>query len=194
MDGGVAFAAAVLCGGLSTRMGADKASLVLEGSSLLDRAVAQLLAVADPVIIASGATLLTRANCLTVRDGTPGRGPLGGIVAALEASPQPLLAVVAVDMPDFDAALLRRLAALCVECDAVVPMSDRGPEPLHAVYATSSLPALRDALVSSDRALRIALRRLKVRYTEAAALDAGAGFARNLNTPGDVEAWPRHVS
>ncbi|MGH7686528.1 MAG: molybdenum cofactor guanylyltransferase [Candidatus Dormibacteria bacterium] len=194
MDGGSAFAAAVLCGGLSTRMGADKASLVLEGSSLLDRAVDRLLDVADPVIIASGATLLTRANCLTVRDGQPGRGPLGGIVAALDASPQPLLGVVAVDMPDFDTALLQRLATLCVECDAVVPMTDRGPEPLHAVYATSSLPALREALASSDRALRTALHRLNVRYMDAAALGAGPGFADNLNTPGDVAAWASHVS
>lgn len=194
MDGAPAFAAAVLCGGLSTRMGADKASLLLEGSSLLDRAVARLLDIADPVIIASGATSVTRANCLTVRDGTPGRGPLAGIVAALGASPRPLLAVVAVDMPGFDAALLQRLATLCVECDAAVPMSDRGAEPLHAVYATSSLPALHEALDSPDRALRSALHRLNVRYTDAAALNAGAGFADNLNTPADVAAWPRHVS
>lgn len=194
MDGAPAFAGAVLCGGLSTRMGADKASLVLDGGTLLDRAVARLLGVADPVIIASGATSVTRANCLTVLDSSPGRGPLGGIVAALAASPRPLLAAVAVDMPDFDAALLQRLATLCVDCDAVVPMSDRGPEPLHAVYATSSLPALRDALASSDRALRTALQRLNVRYADAAAVDAPTGFAYNLNSPDDIAAWARHVS
>jgi molybdopterin-guanine dinucleotide biosynthesis protein A len=126
---------------------------------------------------------------VTVLDAPGGRGPLGGIVAALEASPVALCAVVAVDMPDCDPALLGALAARCAGIDAAVPLSERGPEPLHAVYARTALASLRRTLQSADVSMARVLAGLRVRYVRAAALGVPEGFAVNLNRPDDVRAW-----
>ncbi|MGH7749109.1 MAG: hypothetical protein ACREQ5_30745, partial [Candidatus Dormibacteria bacterium] len=60
---------------------------------------------------------------------------------------------------------------------------------LHAVYARTALVGLRAAADSDGQSVRGALLRLRARYVNAKTLGAAAGFARNLNTPGDVNAW-----
>jgi molybdenum cofactor guanylyltransferase len=187
-------AGAILCGGLSRRMGRDKAGILVGGSSLLDRAIERLSAVADPVILATGARRHVHDGCLSVADAAAGCGPLAGLVAALQVTPHQLCAVVAVDMPDSAPDLLRRLAALWDGEDAVVPLSPRGLEPLHAVYSRSALAGAEQALRGADLSLLGLLNRLRVRRVTAAGLigdDAAARFAANLNRPEDVTAWRR---
>ena len=184
-------AGAVLCGGQSRRMGGDKAALTIDGVSLLDRVIARLATVAAPVIVASGQRRVARAGCVSVTDAVAGHGPLAGIVASLDASPHELCAVVAVDMPDCDPALLQALAQAWDGQDAVVPLSQRGPEPLHAVYARRSLGVLRAALREQQLALHHVLATMNVVLVDAAAMGASPRFAMNLNAPADVSAWRR---
>lgn len=180
---------AVLCGGASRRMETDKRALTVEGQSLLDRTIARITPYAAAVILASGRDPVRRPGALTVADDGDARGPLAGIVASLRSSPHALCAVVAADMPDVDGDVLLALASRCSGFDAAVPLSEHGIEPLHAVYSRSAIGGLRAAAASSDHSVRGALLRLRVCYVNAAALRATPGFARNLNTPGDVAAW-----
>lgn len=173
-------------------MGADKALLDVDGTPLLDRVLGRLATVASPLIVAGGAHAYDRPGCIEVPDAVTGRGPLGGLVAALRACPHPLCAVVAVDMPDLDAPLLAALAGMWNGEDAIVPVSSRGPEPLHAVYARSALPVAEALLDGDDVAMRTLLARLRVREVdavEAAGAAVARRFAGNLNRPEDVTAW-----
>lgn len=156
---------------------------------MLDRTLARITPIAATVILASGRDALLRPGALTVTDDGDARGPLAGIVASLERSPHALCAVVAADMPDIDTDLLIDLATRCAGHDAALPLSERGVEPLHAVYARTALGRLRAAVGSRDHSVRGALLRLRVRYVNAKRHGGAAGFARNLNTPGDVSAW-----
>jgi molybdopterin-guanine dinucleotide biosynthesis protein A len=194
---GSPLAGAILCGGLSTRMGRDKTGLEIGGTTLLERAVRRLRTVADPVLLATGSHTWTHEHCLSVPDAVAGRGALGGLVAVLRVTPHQLCAVVAVDMPDSEPWLLVQLAALWDGEDAVVPLGPRGPEPLHAIYARRALAEAETALQSADRSLRGLLDRLRVRRIDAAGLigaDAAARFAVNLNRPEDVTAWCREAA
>ena len=170
-------------------MGADKGAVTIDGRSLLDRAIARISPIASTVILASGRNPVERRGAITVLDAGDGRGPLAGIVASLRAAPDELCAAVGVDMPEIDADLLLALARRCAGHDAAVPVGDRGVEPLHAVYSRSALNRLQTAVDSPDLSIHGALRRLRVRYMNAASLGASPGFARNLNTPDDVMAW-----
>jgi molybdopterin-guanine dinucleotide biosynthesis protein A len=189
-------AGVVLCGGRSARMGVDKATITFEGTTLLERALAGLDAVCDPVLIAAGDARRV-AGRLSVADPVPGAGPLGGLVAALRASPHRLLAVVAVDLPWIDADLIRMLAARIGEGDDVaVCETARGIEPLHAVYATSMLAAAEAALAGSDRSLRRLIEHSDaVLLTESEWRDAGISdrFTCNVNTPQDLAEVSRHL-
>jgi molybdenum cofactor guanylyltransferase len=172
-------------------MGIDKATITFGGTTLLERALARLDAVCDPVLIAAGDVPIQVAGRTSVADTVPGAGPLGGIVAALRASPHRLLAVVAVDLPWIDPRLIRMLAASIGDGDVAVCETARGIEPLHAVYATSILAAAEAALAGSDRSLRVLIGRSHgVRLSESEWRDAGISdhFTRNINTPQDLAA------
>ena len=180
----------VLCGGASTRMGREKALLPVEGRPLVLHVAGLLEGAADPVFLGPGR--LGRLGPLgyrEVEDAVPGSGPLGGLVAGLAASPHPLLAVVGVDMPFASPALFTYLADLHGGEDAVVPSSGSGPEPLHAVYADSALPALQSSLAEGALALHAALERLRVRWVdkeEWITADPSGRFAHNVNREEDL--------
>lgn len=171
-------------------MGADKALLEVEGAPLVVRVAERLSRVAHPVILAPGVPgRLGSLGYPEVADAVPGSGPLAGLVAGLEASPHPLAAVVAVDMPLASPDVFRLLATLHGDEDAVVPVTAEGPQPLHAVYARSALPALRGALEGGRLALRAALQGLRVREVgedEWRRADPTGTFALNLNSPADL--------
>ena len=189
-------AALVLCGGQSRRMGHDKALLEVEGAPLVGRVARRMAAVADPVMIAPGATgRLGDLGYAEVADRTPGAGPLGGVVAGLAIAPHPLLAVVAVDMPHASPEMMVMLARTCrgdgtePTYDAAVPVTAEGEQPLHAVYSRSALPGLAAALAGQRLAMQDALTELRVALVgeeEWRTADPAGRFADNVNTHGDL--------
>ena len=105
-------AGVVLAGGLSSRLGQDKARLTLRGtdaSDLLAQSVALLSRHCGQVLVAcrQGQTF---AAYSCVHDKHQGLGPLAGIQAAMLAARLPLLAL-ACDLPFMDDATLQRLVA-----------------------------------------------------------------------------------
>jgi molybdopterin-guanine dinucleotide biosynthesis protein A len=171
-------------------MGVDKALLEMDGQPLVHLVAHRLSQVADPILIAPGARgRLGRLGYREVEDAAPGGGPLSGIVAALEASPRPLLAVVAVDMPFASPDVIRLLARLIGDASVALPVTAEGTQPLHAVYATDALEPLREALAGGVRGVREALSRLPVRRVERGEWgpgDRSGLFAMNVNRPQDL--------
>lgn len=180
----------VLAGGQSRRMGQDKALLAVDGEPLVARVARRLQAVCERVLIASGDRRLG-IGYEEVADARPGRGPLAGIVAGLEASRTPLVAVVAVDMPFADPAVLSYLADAWDREVAVVPAVRGRVHPLHGVYATQGAADLRRCLAHGERQVTAALTKLGARVIGEdgwgrVAADNGR-FATNINRPEDVE-------
>jgi len=189
-------AGVVLCGGRGTRMGREKASIEIGGVTLLQRALARLSRVCDPVLVASGDLVVDTGGHRSVADALPGSGPLGGVVGALREASHPLLAVVAVDLPWLDPGLLEMLAGRIGDADAALCETARGVEPLHAVYARTALSAAEAAVRGGDRSLRGLIATLRtVLVTEAEWSGAGfaGAFARNVNTPDDLEEVRREL-
>lgn len=171
-------------------MGRDKALLRLGGVTLVEHAVAVLARCCRPVLVASGDGRRLRGLGLQqVADRPVGAGPLAGILAGLERSPHPLVAVVAVDMPCASTAVLRLLAAQWQGEPAVVPSVAGRLEPLHAVWHRDAAAAVRGRLVAGRRSATGAAVALGARVVDArvwAAVDPEGSFARNVNTPGDL--------
>lgn len=101
-------AGAVLAAGSGTRMGAPKADLVVDGTRLLDRAVAALTAAGCAPVLAvvrqgtnvAGATMLVNPH--------PERGMRSSLALAVDAAGDAdALAVVLVDAPGIGAAAVR---------------------------------------------------------------------------------------
>lgn len=177
----------VLAGGASRRMGHDKALLDVDGRRLVHHVAARLSAVCARVLVAPGARRLPGLPWAQVDDLAPGEGPLAGIIGGLAVASTPLLAVVAVDMPRVDPAVLAVLADAWDGGVAVVPVAAGRPQPLHAVYAVARLPVLTAAFAAGERSVSRALGR-----TDAVFLDVGDDrWALDLDTPDDLLRFRR---
>jgi len=149
----------LLTGGRARRLGADKASLVLDGETLGARAARVLGEVCDPVVeVGPG-----RSPLPCIREEPPGSGPLAALAAGLawvrargHAGPALLLAV---DLPRVGAPLLRLLADEPGD-HTVVPVADGRPQPVCARYGPETLETARELLDGGRRALRDLVARL----------------------------------
>ncbi len=153
MTGIPAVSAAILIGGESQRMGQDKASLVWQGKSLLQRIVDIISPLVQEVLVVVRPERKTWAEELAppgvriVCDRVKAHGPLAGIQAALEEANCQRVLVTAVDMPLLQASLLEGLLA-DASAQVVVPKTQNGYEPLLAVYSKSCLPAIVNILAA----------------------------------------------
>ncbi len=182
----------VLAGGTSVRMGTDKALLELGGRTLVSRVVTALAGCCTEVLVASGDGLrLPGPGLRQVADVTPGAGPLGGLVAGLEAAGDDLVAVVAVDMPFAEPAVLRLLAERWTGEPAVVPVARGRLQPLHAVWARAAAPALRlriDAGLRSPTGAAEALGARLVAEPEWRAAGVTGAWADDIDDPAGWQA------
>jgi molybdenum cofactor guanylyltransferase len=197
--------AAILAGGRAARFGGrDKSALMIDGRSILERQIAELLRVTDDVLVVgaemgSGRILFEPAHQKSARplfrlvpDRTPGCGPLGGLDAALAAARDDVVAIVACDMPFVTSAFLNHLLDLAREADAVVPRTERGYHPLCAAYTRACHPAVARRL--ADRRLKMTglLEEVRVRELTAGEIDVFGDRHRllaNVNTPADYEEF-----
>ena len=162
---------AVLAGGASSRMGADKAFIEIDGAPMVVRAVQALRAAgAGPVLVVGGDDDRLGALGLdAVPDRYPGEGPLGGVITALgalDAYDGVLEAVVTLpcDVISPDPAAVRRVlealaavgqrAAGSPRVDLVVPIGGGAPQWTHAAWRRACLGPLSEAFDRGVRALR----------------------------------------
>jgi molybdopterin-guanine dinucleotide biosynthesis protein A len=128
-------------------------------------------------------------GCVVI-DRVVNAGPLGGLEAALARCEEPLLLVLAVDLPLMDAGYLAGLLEQCRPETGCVPVLGDRYEPLAAVYPGSLLSRVRAFL--ADR--RYALRDLVKEGVGAGLLKPvpvaprEAPLFTNVNTP---EEWAR---
>lgn len=180
----------IQAGGQSSRMGEDKALKNFLGRPLIQRVIERLSPIADEIIVTTNRP--DDYSFLDLRlfpDLKPGRGALGGLYTAIASASSPLVAVIACDMPFASAKLIEAASRLLIEeeADVVIPKSEEGYEPIHAVYRRETcLPAI-EAAIDADMWKVIAwFPQVKVRVLTSDEIKrydpAGLAFW-NVNTP-----------
>ena len=183
----------VLAGGQSTRMGADKALIQLDGQALVVRALNTVREAGLTASIAGARSSLT--NYAPVIEDC-GQGPLSGICAALASSSAQYAVFLPVDLPLLPASLLMFLLRHAQVTGAAVTVP--------AVVDRASLGTLQSSLTEGDggcfTAFRAAAVQLDMPFSVVAvellaqcgqvnhpdSLPASLWFL-NVNTPQDLE-------
>jgi len=183
---------AILAGGRSSRMGTDKALLEIEGVPLIQR-VHDILSTLFPhlILITDRPDSYRFLGIPMAGDLYPGEGSLAGIHAALSHAPTDLVFVVACDMPFISPAVVRHLCGLTDGCDAVVPESPDGIEPLHAIYRRSCLPVMEQMLSRGEKRIQDLLNQVQtchLSWEELSHLPGARQSFLNLNTPQEFAA------
>ena len=145
----------VLAGGMSRRLGRDKAVETIGGQALISRVFDGLSQVADELVVVVNTQ--ERAEELPLPDSVvvavdiyPDTGSLGGIFTGLSASSNEWGIVVACDMPFLNLELLGYLLSFRASHDLVAPVIEHRPEPTHAAYSKVCLPAIETRLRAND--------------------------------------------
>jgi molybdopterin-guanine dinucleotide biosynthesis protein A len=180
-------------------MGQDKALKLFLGRPLVQRVVDRLSSVADEIIVTTNRPDDYAFLHLPLHtDLKPGRGALGGLYTAIASASNPIVAVVACDMPFANPKLIESMSRLLVEeeADVVIARVDSedestkrsgGYEPLHAVYRREScLPAIAAAIEADQWKVIAWFPQVKVRVLTAEEINGadpdGLAFW-NVNTP-----------
>jgi molybdenum cofactor guanylyltransferase len=139
----------VLAGGRSSRMGADKSLVLLDGRPLLAHALGILREAGLAASVAGGQPALSAFAPLVVDD-RPGLGPLSGICAALASTSARLVVFLSVDLPLLPASLVSCLLqhAWITERSITVPSINGFAQTFPAVVSRAVLPTLEEELQS----------------------------------------------
>jgi len=181
--------ASILAGGMSRRMGFNKAFIKVGGQFMIERSLKTLRSVFDEVnIIADDTALYGRFGAEVFPDEVKGAGSLGGVYTALLHCAGDRVFVTACDMPSIEAASIKRTVELFTAGDAAVPFIGGMYHPMHAVYSKTCIKHIEEMLRAGNLRInslldRISVQRLIERDFEGVDITASV---TNINTKEDL--------
>jgi molybdopterin-guanine dinucleotide biosynthesis protein A len=187
----ITLTAVLLAGGESRRMGRDKAAIVFRDEPLWRRQLRILRDLGPEKVFVSARTESSwlPADTELLLDEPPSRGPLSGLMKAIDRMKTSHLVVLAVDMPFVTREQLRFLWTMASEGRGVVPAIGERAEPLAAVYPAEAAMDFAAALAGTDFSLQRIIRKLtadeKVRLYPVPVTDEH--LYRSVNEPGDFK-------
>lgn len=169
IDSGRGVTGIILAGGLSRRLGRDKAVEPIDGQPLVGRVMDALAQIADELVVVvntpqRGRELPLPDSAVVAVDIYPNAGSLGGIFTGLSSASNQWGIVVACDMPFLNLDLLSYLLSFRESHDAVVPVLDDRPEPTHAAYSKVCLSAIEARLEAGDLKIARFFDDVRVKY------------------------------
>jgi sec-independent protein translocase protein TatC len=191
------YSAAILCGGLSHRMGSDKAFLRDAAGKLLLASLAEKLAAffGETRLIADRPDkfkAFPELNYPVDADLYPRSGPVGAILTALAAGSGRTFFVLAGDQPVLDLNVVEKLKDLLekTQADVALPRREGGAlEPLYAFYGPGCQEPFTNSLKAGRLAIRASFSALKVSYLDLSPKDIPPGLFKNLNDPKEAQAF-----
>jgi len=177
-------------------MGRDKATALLGGKPL----IAHVFDVAkrvftDIMVVSSLHTAVDGIKARVVKDILPLPGSLTGIVSALIASDTDYVFVLGGDMPFITAEAMRYVVEAAAGEDIIIPQTEGGLEPMHALYRRSCISPMLTALGRGHMKITglLALLQVKVLPPDPVFFNRGVSVFMNVNTEEDLRRAERLI-
>ncbi len=180
----------VLVGGRSTRMGCDKALLRIGNQTFLERTAETVAAATGKVTLIGPPERYPDIKYPIIPDCLESRGPLCGLLTALDNTDADWNLVLACDLPAIHIEFLKNLlhAAESSDAEVVVPQTSGRIEPLCAAYHRSIRDKVAAALTRNDLRMQDFVSTLR---TKIVPVD-DAAVLKNVNTPEDYSHAQAH--
>lgn len=184
------FSAIILAGGLSHRMGSNKALIPYRGKPLIQYAVEVAQAVTNDILISANSRDLDHLGFPVVPDLLAVQAPLAGIHAGLSASNTAWNLILTCDMPGITTVLIERMVTLLDdEVRIVVPEHHGFIEPLCGFYHRSLLQTIESNLKSGKMSPLDLIRESTSRFLSLHSDEeiTEPHLFRNINRPEDLK-------
>ena len=180
----------ILSGGKSLRMGEDKAFLKIGGMPIIERTILLLQELFEETIVITNQRKHYQHLGLNVFDDLiPNLGALGGLYTGIERSSYPYSFVVACDMPFLNRKVIELLTEQTGDFDVIIPKTEDGLQPLHAIYSKGCLSAILQVLKEKKNRIIDIFPLVRVNVIDEKrflSLDPNRLSFVNLNTPEDL--------
>lgn len=178
---------AILAGGKSSRMGTDKAYLIRQGETLLERTARIALSTHLPVVVCGREkpAQWELEDVIFLPDKTEGLGPIGGLYTSLMHFNKNVL-LIACDMPLLNKAALNWIIeadSSPVYQDGLAVYNQGQLEPTFSIYCTSCLTVVESQIAAGQRSLQRLIEKLQ--FTTIEAPDIIIRTLVNVNTKED---------
>jgi len=182
----------LLMGGKSSRMGADKTRLELNGRPIIDGIIDELSPYFQEIILSTNEPeRYSRLGLPAIADDTPGQGPAGGLFSVMNAFPRERYQIAPCDTPFIDGATLARVFDLSKGSDAGIVFSKEGPQPLLSSYSIAARDALERGINRGVFKIMACIKDLRIRWITSTDLgldeDSWRRFVFNVNSPEDLD-------
>ena len=170
-------------------MGSDKAALIADGETQLDRAVRRLRPHVEEVYVSARqdqADDPIRSAYPQIIDGYDDMGPVAGILSAMDARPDAAWLILACDLPNIDD---ETIGFLVVNASPEHPVTafesvvDGLPEPLCAVYRPVARAVIEEFVGNGIKCPRKMLINFETHLLD----QPNPGALHNINRPEDLE-------
>jgi len=178
----------ILAGGKSKRMGTDKASLKLDGKTLLERCVELIHPFCKTILISSNNPAHENFGCKIISDVILDCGPIGGIHTCLKQTETDWNFVISVDSVFVEPEFIKFLISETEDFDAVVPIHLKGKEPLIALYHKNCLVEVEKMIQSEDFKMHNLLNAIETKFVDTKNwVYKYPKLFHNLNRPEDLQ-------
>jgi len=191
--------ALLLAGGLSKRMGRDKAFLTYKGKTFLRNILESIQPYVDKIILSINKSEDLYLNELSgidreirfVKDKDRYRGPLNAVVSCSSEISTKYFFLLTVDTPLFKGELIPFLKNKISDYDCVIPVVNGKYQPLNTIYNSKSLSIANQVYTLEKKdAIFDWVKRLNVKYIyddELRKIDKNLGSYFSVNTPDNYE-------
>lgn len=179
-------AGVILAGGKSSRMGTDKAGMMInQRETLLEHAVGIFNTIFNENLIIANRSY--PVDIPVYPDLYPGMGPAGGIYTALTRTAKKGVMAVACDMPNLGYSAIAYIIRMSEDKRISVPVVKGRLEPLAAYYPAEIKGRLETYLKSGGRALHQFI--METGYTEIEMPEKFRENFININTPQEFDDY-----
>ena len=178
----------ILAGGKSRRMGKDKSLLEFEGKTLLQRIIDEQNMLLNKVFVIGKGTD-NFENATGVYDQVENIGPIGGLFTAMSEIKADWYLISPCDMPFLNHTDLKVILDECrkEEYEAIIAESEKGIEPLVAVYSSKIFPLMKKNIEKENYAIRALFKQIKKRFMKFNEQIFEKDIFFNINYPDDYK-------
>ncbi|WP_161629759.1 MULTISPECIES: molybdenum cofactor guanylyltransferase [Rhodonellum] len=177
----------MLAGGKSSRMGADKGLVNLQGKPMLQHGIEVLQSIFSEVTLVSNNPEYLRLGLRIIPDLIANKGPMGGIYTGLCDSPFEMNFFVACDMPFIRSQAIEYVLAKAKDGEITLAGIGGKSQPLFGIYPKIFREEIRKNIEHNQLKMMVLIQELKSFTLELDVLgiDHEKTFS-NINTPEDL--------
>ncbi len=180
----------ILSGGKSLRMGFDKAFIKIDGVPIIERIYTLFKKLFNEIIIVTDKKeLFSNWDVKIYNDLIPQQGALGGIYTGLFFSSFHFSFCAACDMPFLRESVIQFLIHRIDDHDIIVPRTQDGFQPLHAIYSKNCLEPIKKMMMGEKSKIIDVYPLVKTKMIEEdefSFLDPQKSSFININTPEEL--------